>query len=293
MPRTNRHYKICLIKFMDIKRTSHRLVLAMVVTAIALLSTACNTSKKVLYVQDLNPGSQVAIQASQNPITVQPEDKLSIIVNSRDPQLTALFNLPKVNKMISQTSTNGSSPASNNSNDVLGYTVDKNGEIDFPVLGKIKVAGMTREEIAQYIKEQLIAKNLVKDPIVTVEYMNLCFTVIGEVSSPGRYGIDRDHTTIIDAISMAGDLTINGKRNTVKVIRNEDGVQRVYGIDLTSGADIYSSPAYYLQQNDVIYVEPNGLKARQSTVNGNTVRSTAFWFSVISLITSLSVLLFK
>ena len=125
---------------------------------------------------------------------------------------------------------------------------------------------------------------------MTVEFMNLCVSVLGEVNSPGRYGIDRDKTTIIDALSMAGDLTINGNRNNVTVLRQDGDVQRVYAIDLTSGRDIYSSPAYYLQQNDVIYVEPNEMRARQSTVNGNTIRSASFWISITSLVMSIVVL---
>ena len=221
-------------------------------------------------------------------ITVQPEDKISIIVNSRDPQLTNLFNLPYVSQQLGLPSeTPGSSRG------VSGYTVDANGDIDFPVLGKVHVAGMKRQEIAEYIKGELIRENLVKDPVVTVEFMNLCISVLGEVNNPGRFSIDRDRLTVLDALSLAGDLTIYGNRYKVIVLRQEDDVQRVYGIDLTSGEHVYSSPAYYLQQNDVVYVEPNAVKARQSTVNGNNVRSTSFWISLASLLTSVAILIFN
>lgn len=271
------------------KKSLLKNALAFFVAASAMLISSCNSSKDVLYFQDLKPGDNVAVSAIPVPVTVKPDDKISIVVNSRDPQLMALFNLPRVNK---QMSTVGQASSTNVSNgqDVMGYTVDSRGEIDFPVLGKIKVEGKTREEIGAYIKNELIAKNLVKDPIVTVEFMNLCVSVLGEVNSPGRYGIDRDKTTIIDALSMAGDLTINGNRNNVTVLRQDGDVQRVYAIDLTSGNDIYSSPAYYLQQNDVIYVEPNEMRARQSTVNGNTIRSASFWISITSLVMSIVVL---
>ena len=131
------------------------------------------------------------------------------------------------------------------------YTVNAEGEIDFPVLGKIKVAGMKREEIAETVKNKLITENLVKDPVVTVEFANLCISVLGEVNHPGRFSIDRDRLTILDALSMAGDLTIYGNRYKVMVLRQEGDIQRVYGVDLTSGNHIYTSPAYYLQQNDV------------------------------------------
>ena len=167
------------------------------------------------------------------------------------------------------------------------------GEIDFPVLGKIAVAGMKREEIADYIKQRLMEENLVKDPVVTVEFANLCISVLGEVNNPGRFSIDRDRLTILDALSLAGDLTIYGNRSKVLVLRQEGEVQRVYGLNLTSGEHIYTSPAYYLQQNDVVYVEPNAVKARQSTVNGNNVRSTSFWISLASLLTSVAILVFN
>lgn len=271
------------------KKSLLKNALAFFVAVMAMSFCSCNSSKDVLYFQDLKAGDSVAMAAIPVPVTVRPDDKISIVVNSRDPQLMALFNLPRVNK---QMSTVGQASSTNVSNgqDVMGYTVDSHGEIDFPVLGKIKVEGKTREEIGTYIKNELIAKNLVKDPIVTVEFMNLCVSVLGEVNSPGRYGIDRDKTTIIDALSMAGDLTINGNRNNVTVLRQDGDVQRVYAIDLTSGRDIYSSPAYYLQQNDIVYVEPNEMRARQSTVNGNTIRSASFWISITSLVMSIVVL---
>lgn len=145
-------------------------------------------------------------------------------------------------------------------------------------MGKIEIAGKNREEIAAFIKGELLAKNLVKDPVVTVEYMNLCISVLGEVTQPGRYSIDRDKVTVLDAISMAGDLTIYGKREKVLVLREENGVQHVYGINLCSAEHLYTSPVYYLRQNDVVYVEPNNVRTRQATVNGNNVRSTSFGF---------------
>lgn len=152
---------------------------------------------------------------------------------------------------------------------------------------------MTREEVAVYIKKELQSHDLIKDPVATVEFMNLSVNVMGEVNRPGRYNIDKDHLTILDALSQAGDLTIYGKREKVLVLRNENGKQRVYGINLCSADHLYSSPVYYLQQNDVVYVEPNDTKARQSTVNGNNVRSTSFWISLASLLTTISVLIFK
>lgn len=254
---------------------------------------ACSTPARITYFQDLRPGESEQQVVAATEIKVRPGDKLSIIVNSRDPQLTQLFNLPYVTQQIGRGSTSTSSSSNATSQGVSGYTVDEEGMIDFPVLGKIEIAGKNREEIAAFIKEELLAKNLVKDPVVTVEYMNLCISVLGEVASPGRYSIDRDKVTLLDAISMAGDLTIYGKREKVLVLREENGVQRVYGVNLCSAEHLYTSPVYYLQQNDVVYVEPNNVRARQATVNGNNVRSTSFWISLASLLTTIAVLVFK
>lgn len=256
------------------------------------LLSSCGTSKDVVYFQDMKPGETEITLPEVQAITVQPEDKISIIVNSRDPQLTDLFNLPVVSRQLGQSlRTNGASTGT--SQGISGYTVNADGDIDFPVIGKIHVAGMKREEIARFIKDKLISENLVKDPVVTVEFMNLCVSVLGEVNNPGRFSIDRDRLTVLDALSMAGDLTIYGNRYKVLVMRQEGDTQRVYGINLTSGEHVYSSPVYYLQQNDVVYVEPNSVKARQSTVNGNNVRSTSFWISLASLLTSIGILIFN
>lgn len=255
---------------------------------------SCSAPSQVTYFQDLRPGESEQKVIAATEIKVRPGDKLSIIVNSRDPQLTQLFNLPYVTQQIGQISASkDAGSVSGSSQGISGYTVDEEGMIDFPVLGKLEIAGKNREEVAAFIKEELLSKNLVKDPVVTVEYMNLCISVLGEVAQPGRYSIDRDKVTVLDAISMAGDLTIYGKREKVLVLREEEGVQHVYGINLCSAEHLYTSPVYYLRQNDVVYVEPNNVRARQATVNGNNVRSTSFWISLASLLTTIAVLVFK
>ena len=254
--------------------------------------SSCGSSKEVVYFQDLRPGETEIKLPEVKAITVRPEDKISIIVNSRDPQLTDLFNLPIMSRQLGQSLRSGGTSIGTNQG-ISAYTVDAEGYIDFPVLGRLPVAGMKREEIAAYIKQRLMEENLVKDPVVTVEFANLSISVLGEVNNPGRFSIDRDRLTILDALSLAGDLTIYGNRSKVMVLRQEGDVQRVYGLNLTSGQHIYTSPAYYLQQNDVVYVEPNNVKARQSTVNGNNVRSTSFWISLASLLTSVAILIFN
>ena len=258
--------------------------------AAALLSAACATPK-VTYLTGIEEGVPETVS---NPleIRVQPEDKILIMVSSRDPQLTYLFNLPVVNRTIGTYSSNGSSyDVGGGSNGMAGYTVDKNGNIDFPVIGAVKVGGMSRKEIAEYIKNELISRNLVKDPVVTVEFLNLTVSVLGEVGHPGRVSIDKDRLSLLDALSMAGDLTVYGKRDNVLVQREENGRKVIYRVNLNDGRDLYASPVYYLRQNDVIYVEPNGMKARQGTVNGNNLHSASFWMSTTSFFMSMLVLI--
>ena len=257
------------------------------VAASDLVLDSCSTPKQISYFQDLRPGESELTLTTPTEIKIQPKDKLSILINSQDLRLTNLFNLPIVSQQV------GQEYSQNTTRGLSGYTVDSKGNIDFPVLGALHVQGMTREEVAVYIKKELRSHDLIKDPVVTVEFMNLSIDVIGEVNNPGRYSIDKDHLTILDALSRAGDLTIYGKREKVLVLRNENGTQRVFGVNLCSADHLYSSPAYYLQQNDVVYVEPNDTKARQSTVNGNNVRSTSFWISLASLLTSIAVLIVK
>jgi polysaccharide export outer membrane protein len=257
----------------------------LLLASILLLSSCAAT--KIAYFQDRQQGvAEELINPSD--ITLRPNDKILILVNSKDPLLTNLFNLPIVQRQL------GSLNQNTYNQGIAGYTLDKDGNIDFPVMGKVHVAGLTREAVALKIKQELIAQNLVKDPVVTVEFMNLTVSVLGEVLRPGRFSIDKDRFTLLDALGMAGDLTIYGRRDNVLIQRmEEDGKLLTYQVDLNSGKDIYASPAYYLQQNDVIYVEPNPTRARQSTVNGNTVRTTSFWMSLASLITTIMVLIIK
>ncbi len=247
--------------------------------------SSCSSTKNITYFQDVEPGvSEYEINNSHE-IRLQPKDKISIIVNTDKAQLTNLFNLPHVSQQLgTATTNNGQSQGLN------GYTLDANGDIDFPIVGKIHVQGMTREEVAETVKNRLITEDLVKNPVVTVEFLNLTIDVLGEVTKPGRFNIDKDEITILDALSLAGDLTIYGKRERVLVLRDENGKQKVYEVNLLNSSQIYNSPVYFLQQNDVVYVEPNKKRARDSTVNGNTVRSTSFWISLGSLFTSIAVL---
>ena len=250
-----------------------KLVLSGALGIALLIATSCGTPKNVAYFQDLNNNPDTVITLQNRVITVKPTDKIYIGVKSKDQQISQLFNLTGSN----------SSSSSNVSKDAYYYTVDSKGNIDFPVLGTVHVANLSREQVAEKIKKALIDASLVKDPVVTVGLSNLHCSVMGEVNHPGQFAIEDEKVTILDAISNAGDLTITGVRDDVMVLRQENGHQKIYKINLCSGKDVFSSPVYYLQQNDVVYVSPNDTKKRTSTVNGNTIQSTGFWLSVSSL----------
>lgn len=252
----------------------------LIAAAVAVMAASCSTPQNIAYFQDIVDGSVDTISAAKM-ITIRPGDKISIIVNSRDPQISSIFNLSYASRYVGEASSVSSSAGY--SAGVQGYAVATDGSIDFPILGKVSVGGKTREEIAELIKSELTGRDLVKDPVITVEYLNLKVSVLGEVNRPGRIVIDRDEYTIMDAISAAGDLTIFGLRESIRVIRTEGGTRKTYMVNMCSAEDLVNSPAYYLQQNDIIVVDPNDVRARQSTVNGNTIRTASFWISLASL----------
>lgn len=258
-------------------------------TVSLLILASCSAPKNIVYFKDINPGTDVPVTAAQ-PIKLMPNDKLTIIVSTTDQRLNSLFSLPVARNNM-QGGTTGSSQSNNTySDEVAPYTVDKSGNIDFPVLGKIHVAGMSREEVAEYIRRELISRDLAKNPIVTVDFLNLAVSVLGEVGSPGRVSINREDFTILDALAASGDLLITGQRENIKVLRMENGVQRTYTVNINSAKDLTSSPVYYLKQNDVIYVEPNATKKRNATPMANQWNTPGLWFSFAS--TAMSIVTF-
>lgn len=259
--------------------------------ALMMAVTSCSVPKNVTYLQDTNDTSVIQLAQLQQ-IKVRPEDKLNIIVKSKDPQISDLFNLPVTATRIGTSGTvngNGSSMRTftgSSTEGIAAYTVDPSGDIDFPILGKLHIAGMTRSEVAGFIKGELMGRDLVKDPTVIVEFLSTGINVLGEVANPGRYDLNRDHISLLEALSLAGDLTITGLRENVKVLREENGQLKTYTVDLTNSQSLANSPAYYLQQGDIVYVEPNNMRKRATTVNGNNALSVSFWVSVASLLTS-------
>ena len=249
------------------------------IAAAIVLAAACspNTYQQIDYLQDIDADASLAMKENQG-ILIQPQDQLSIVVSSRNPELSASLNKPvasyQAGSEIASTSTGYQR--------LLGYSVDNNGNLDFPILGNIHVAGLTRWQLQELIQKKIIEAGIILDPIVTVEFMNFKISVMGEVTSPGTYTVTGDKITLFGALSLARDLTIYGRRDNVTVIREQNGKRSIYKVDLRD-SEIFNSPAYYLQQNDVVYVYPNSVRAGQSTINENYFKSGAFWISLSSV----------
>lgn len=262
--------------------------------AIALMLGSCSTPKNVAYFPELTTGTLVQAKEILD-IKLKPEDKVSIIVTTQDVGLSMLFNLVGVQNRLGLTtsSTNSVGYTGNTGNGYVSYyTIDSKGDINFPVVGKIHIAGLTREQVAEKIMEELKSADLVKDPIVTVEFANTGVSVLGEVNKPGRYEFNKDHMTILDAIAMAGDLKMNGVRENILVMRNiGEGKQDIYRVNLLDAQELASSPVFYLQQDDVIYVEPNDKAKRETTATGNSAYNPSFWVSIGSLALTVATLI--
>ncbi len=250
----------------------------------ALASCSSKTYKEINYLQDIESTESMAMKVNQG-IIIQPQDQLSIIVNSRDPRLSAQFNL-SVSTFYTGSELSQTGGAAQR---ITGYIVDNQGNINFPSLGTLHVAGMNRWALQELIREELNETGLLKDAIVTVEFMNFKISVLGEVTAPGTYSVVGDKITILQALALARDLTIHGQRNNVQVIREQNGQRTIYVMDLRS-SDIFSSPAYYLQQNDVVYVTPSKVRAGQSTINENYFKSGSFWISLASISATMATL---
>jgi len=253
---------------------------------LGLLTVAsCGPVKDITYFQNKVAGQPEKIDKHAG-IVIQPKDVISIVVSSRNPELAAMFNMPVITYQAGSeiTQTSGYNQR------LAGYIVDNDGYIDFPVLGRIKVSGMTRWELAELIKKRLISDGYLSDAVVTVEFLNFKVSVLGEVESPGTFVVEGDKVTVLQALAMARDLTIYGKRDNVSIIRERDGQRVIYQINLTD-VDLFKSPAYYLQPNDIIYVEPNQNRARQSTVDDKGLKLTSIAVSSVSVLLSLLTLL--
>lgn len=242
----------------------------------------CNASKKVVYFQDL-PTQHALPEVQPQPITVKAGDQLQITVFSDNPELAQSFNLT----MTSQ----GSQGGQGGSNSTRAYTVNSKGDIKMPGLGTIHVAGLTREQIADTIENELTSRNLLRQPVVNVAFHNLYVEVLGEMTRVQRVAIEKDVLTLPELLSQCGDLTINGVRDSLMVYRQVEGNRLALAVDLRSAESMFQSPAYYLQPGDLVYVKPNGQKVSQSVSNGSAVRTPAFWISIVTFVTSTSTMI--
>ena len=261
-----------------LRKTTYLLLLAVTVL------TACKTPTNIAYFQDVKENTPIQV-SGDGYIRFQSGDKLNILVHSRDEKLMELFNVTGRNNTVNMNANNGQNYAP--------YTIDAKGEIDFPVLGTVKVEGLTRDEVAKLIKEQLVSNNLCKDAVVTVAFYNMTFSVLGTVGSAGTLPINKDRITLLEAIAMANDLQIDGLRKNVLVMRQEGDKRVPYRVDLTSAESIYRSPVYYIQQNDLVYVEPNNKHKRSSTVMGSSAYQPTFWMSLASFLTTMALIFVK
>lgn len=235
------------------------------------IMTACASRESIVYFQgDLEMIEQ---QAEQYSPTIQPDDKLVITVSARDFEATKPFN--QVNFYYQ----------SQSEARIQSYLVDEEGFIEYPVLGRIKLGGLNRSEAMSYMKNLL--EEYIIDPGVTIQITNFKVTVLGEVTTPGSHILPNERITILEAIGLAGDLTINGVRENVLVIRETEGEKSFHRIDLTSN-EVFNSPVYFLKQNDVVYVEPNKAQINSSTYSRNTsviISIAGLIITVISVLT--------
>lgn len=239
---------------------------------------SCTPRKEVVYYQNID--SLVSLEKVNNyEIKIQPDDLLMIIVSAEDFESAIPFNLTAV-----------SVPTAAGMNSFIGqqsvqtYLVDTNGSIVFPVLGKLQVSGLSRTELMELLETKI--GKYIKNPIINIRRMNFKVSVQGEVNSPGTYTINSDRVTLIEAISLARDLTIYGKRDNVLIIREVNGVKTYNRVDITK-ADFINSPFYYLAQNDVVYVEPNKVRINGAAIGSNTgviISITSLLITIIALI---------
>ncbi|MEZ4788035.1 MAG: polysaccharide biosynthesis/export family protein [Flavobacterium haoranii] len=241
----------------------------LLILLLSMLLFSCASREKLVYLQNEFNAQNV----TQFQTRIQPDDVLMIIISSENPEVAAPYNLKNV---VLQSNSEESSQMQRTQT----YIVDVEGNIEFPVLGKVKLGGLSKEEAVNYIKNLL--KDHVKDAVVNLRILNYKISVLGEVNRPGTFSIPSERVTVLEALGKAGDLTIYGKRKNVLLIREENGVISTHRLDLTK-SDIVNSPYYYLAQNDVVYVEPNKTKINSSAVGPNI----AIGISALSLVVTI------
>lgn len=252
--------------------------------AVAIAFASCSSTKDIAYFQnsenvDLSP-SRTLYDAK-----IMPKDLLSITVTTADPQAAIAFNLTAPTVQTATLSTNSTQQAT-----LITYLVDNEGYINFPKVGQLKLGGLTKREAEHLVLDKIRPYlSEYEEPIVTVRMANYKISVLGEVQRPGMYTVSNEKISILEALAQAGDLTIYGVRSNVKLVREDaTGEKSIHVLDLNK-ADIINSPYYYLQQNDIVYVEPNKVKAQNSSVGS----MTTLWFSATSILISMTSLLYN
>lgn len=253
-----------------------------VASVVGLMLTSCRSTEEIAYIHDAPRDSALAI-SGQFSKGIQANDLLSIYVESETPESTIQFN-QETNKIATSSSGAIMNPGTNSG--VTGYLVNHDGDIIFPVLGKIHVLGLTHNDLAALIETRLVQEGHIKDPKVTVKLMNFKVSVLGDVTRPGQLVIDGERLTIFEALSMVGDLTIYGQRQNVTIIREENGVRTIGELDLSS-KDVFNSPYYYLHQNDVVYVEPNMRRKKTAERDPMVMSYISAGISVLSVLSSM------
>ena len=247
-----------------------------------ILIFSCKPREELVYYQNID-GLKSAEKLNTYEIKIQPDDLLLIIVSADDAESAFSFNLSSISL---PNSIGGINAAFRGQEVMQYYLVDADGYLDFPVLGRVKVGGQTRSEVLQFLKTSI--SKYIKNPIINLRLLNFKVSIQGEVIQPGTYNITSERVTLIEALSMARDLTIYGKRDSILIIRELNGVKSYNRVDITK-ADFINSPFYYLAQNDVVYVEPNQTRINGAAIGANTgvlISITSLLITVITLIVS-------
>jgi len=246
----------------------------------ALVLTGCASKKDILYLQDIEKIAANQQEMYANPV-IRPNDILMINVSAEDMEVAMPFNLLAPAQNMQESRMQASRGFAR---EIQGYIVDADGTIQFPILGELEVGGMTRQDLLKMLYERI--GEHIQNPIINVRITNFKVTVLGEVNRPGAYAIGDERVTLLEALGMAGDLNIYGKRDNIIVLREEAGVKQYKIIDITK-SDFLHSDFYYLQQNDIVYVQPNGPMVQASAYN----RNIGAWVSITSLLISIIVLI--
>jgi len=246
----------------------------------AFLLASCASNKRAAYIQQAQADIAAPIEQDYQ-IRIKPLDRLTVTINSKDPELAAPFNAASSFNSLSPVTTYSSS-----SGNLQILTVDKEGKIQLPIIGEIDCAGLTRNELAKKIESTIRENGMVHDPIVVIQFADVKFSVLGEVARPGQFSITKDRISLFDALAMAGDLTIYGQRENVALIREQNGQRSIHYFDLKD-PNILTSPYFYLQQDDVVYVTPNKFKAQSGEISQNR----SFYISLVSVAVSVATLI--